>query len=136
MTPAVKQCCTCKVYQCIRSLDPDPTTQVPKPGHLLPASTVHQHWQDNKICKMARQTGQMELNVLMANSSSEMETDDPVISSWAVHGEAGNWQVAAGELVLCSAPVHESASVHNTPGLSSSSHRHTFWCIQGHPTWS
>ncbi|KAI6143247.1 hypothetical protein BKA82DRAFT_2434353 [Pisolithus tinctorius] len=111
MAPAVKQRCTCEVYQCVKSLDPNPMTQVPKPGRLLPASTVHQHRRDDKIWRAARQTGQMQLDVLVADSSFGMGTDDSVVSSRILHGEAGNLQVAVSQPVSLGESTHTSVSV-------------------------
>ncbi|KAI6143926.1 hypothetical protein BKA82DRAFT_512363 [Pisolithus tinctorius] len=105
MAPAVKQRCTCEVYQCVKSLDPNPMTQVPKPGQSTPGVD------HDKIWRAARQTGQMQLDVLVADSSFGMGTDDSVVSSRILHGEAGNLQVAVSQPVSLGESTHTSVSV-------------------------
>ncbi|KAI6141079.1 hypothetical protein BKA82DRAFT_10734 [Pisolithus tinctorius] len=53
----------------------------------------------------------MQLDVLVANSSFGMGTDDSVVSSWILHGKAGNLQVAVSQPVSLGGSMHTSVSI-------------------------
>lgn len=77
---SAKHRCKCQVYDCVSRSDPDPWTQLPIPGRLLPPSTVYQHRRDDKIWCAAK-LERMELDLLVATAVPETRED--VISSKA-----------------------------------------------------
>ena len=81
--------CNCQVYGCISGSDPDPWTQIPVAGCLLPPSTVYQHRHDNKIWCAAKHCEHEELDLLVAAAVTETHSE-AVVSLRACQSELGN----------------------------------------------
>ncbi|KIK22681.1 hypothetical protein PISMIDRAFT_11400 [Pisolithus microcarpus 441] len=106
---SAKHRCKCEVYGCMNGSDPDPCTQLPTPGRLLPLSMAYQHRRDDKIWCAARQYEHMELNLLVATAGPETHSED-VTSSKAYQSELGNESTFVPN-VLLKVPGKESNSV-------------------------
>ncbi|KIN97375.1 hypothetical protein M404DRAFT_32352, partial [Pisolithus tinctorius Marx 270] len=105
---SAKHRCKCQVYGCISGSDPDPWTQLPTSGHLLPPSTVYQHRHDDKIWCASKQCEHMELDLLVATTLPKTHSDG-VVSSRAHESELGNEPVFVPNTPL-RVPEQESTS--------------------------
>lgn len=81
--------CRCQVYGCVDGVDPDPWSQVPTSGRLLPASTAHQHRRDDRIWQSAKQSDSAQPDLCVARIQPQDHTDD-VVSSRALQTALGN----------------------------------------------